>query len=63
LHGGRKSYAEARPEMIDLARQLRRPDPDRRPTSVRKVAATVAERSDVASRPYEAAAVASMLGQ
>jgi hypothetical protein len=65
MHGGRKSYAEARPEMIDLARQLRRPDPDRRPTSVRKVAATVAERSDVAStgRPCEAAAVASMLGQ
>jgi DNA invertase Pin-like site-specific DNA recombinase len=29
--GGRKSYAEARPEMVELARQLRRPDPDRRP--------------------------------
>jgi hypothetical protein len=28
--GGRKSYAEARPEMVKLARQLRRPDPDRR---------------------------------
>jgi hypothetical protein len=31
--GGRKSYAEARPEMVELARQLRRPDPDRRPVS------------------------------
>jgi len=37
--GGRKSYAEARPEMVELARQLRRPDPDRRPISLRKVAA------------------------
>jgi DNA invertase Pin-like site-specific DNA recombinase len=36
--GGRKSYAEARPEMVELARQLRRPDPDRRPISLRKVA-------------------------
>jgi DNA invertase Pin-like site-specific DNA recombinase len=33
--GGRKSYAEARPEMVELARQLRRPDPDRRPISLR----------------------------
>ena len=29
--GGRKSYAEARPELVQLARQLRRPDPDRWP--------------------------------
>jgi DNA invertase Pin-like site-specific DNA recombinase len=63
--GGRKSYAEARPEMIKLARQLRRPDPDRRPVSLRKVAAALAERGYVAStgRPYEAAAVAAMLGE
>ena len=48
-----------------LARQLRRPDPDRRPISLRKVAAALAERGYVAStgRPYEAAAVASMLGE
>ena len=47
-----------------LARQLRRPDPDRRPVSLRKVAAALAERGYVAStgKPYEAAAVASMLG-
>ena len=63
--GGRKSYAKARPEMVELARQLRRPDPDRRPVSLRKVAAALAERGYVAStgRPYEAAAVASMVGE
>jgi DNA invertase Pin-like site-specific DNA recombinase len=63
--GGRKSYAEARPEMVELARQLRHPDPDRRPVSLRKVAAALAQRGYVAStgRPYEAAAVASMLGE
>ncbi len=62
--GGRKSYAETRPEMVELARQLRRPDPDRRPVSLRQVAAALAERGYVAStgKPYEAAAVASMLG-
>ena len=50
--------------MVDLARQLRRPDPDRRPVSLRKIAAALAERGYVAStgKPYEAAAVASMLG-
>jgi DNA invertase Pin-like site-specific DNA recombinase len=63
--GGRKSYAEARPEMVELARRLRRPDPDCRPISLRKVAAALAERGYVAStgRPYEAAAIASMLGE
>ena len=61
--GGRKSYAEARPEMVELARKLRRPYPDRRPVSLRKVSAALAERGYVAStgRPYEAAAVASMM--
>ena len=39
--GGRKSYAEARPEMVELARQLR--PPAGRPPS-RKVAAALAER-------------------
>jgi hypothetical protein len=54
---------EARPEVVELARQLRRPDPDRRPISLRKVAAALAGRGYVAStgKPYEAAAVASML--
>jgi hypothetical protein len=61
----RKSYAEARPGMVTLVRQLHRPDPDRRPISLRKVSAALAERGYVASigRPDEAAAVASMLGQ
>jgi DNA invertase Pin-like site-specific DNA recombinase len=56
--GGRKSYAEARPEMVKLARQLRHPDPDRRPVSLRKIAAALAERGYVATtgKPYEAAA-------
>jgi hypothetical protein len=55
-------HAEARPEMVELA-QLRRHDPDRRPVLLRKVAAALAERGYVAStgKPYEAAAVASML--
>jgi DNA invertase Pin-like site-specific DNA recombinase len=63
--GGRKSYAEARPGMVELARQLRCPDLDRRPISLRKVAAALAERGYVAStgRPHEAMAIASMLGQ
>ena len=47
--GGRKSYAEARPEMVELARQLRRPDPGRRPVSLRKVAAALAQRGYFAS--------------
>jgi DNA invertase Pin-like site-specific DNA recombinase len=53
--GGRKSYAEARPEMVELARQLRRPNPDRRPVSLRKIAAALAERGYVAStgKPYK----------
>jgi hypothetical protein len=51
--------------MVKLARQLRRPDPNRRPVSLRKIAAILAERGHVAStgKPYEAAAVASMLGE
>jgi len=61
--GGRKSYAEARPEMVELARQLRRPHPDRRPVSLRKIAAALAERGYLAStgKPYEAGAIASMI--
>jgi hypothetical protein len=36
--------------MIELARRLRRPDPDRRPISLRKVPAALAERGYVASQ-------------
>jgi hypothetical protein len=57
--------AEARPEMVELAGQLRRPDPDRRPVSLRKVAAAVAERGYVGinRQAIRSGAVASMLGQ
>ena len=62
---GRKSYAERKGgrELVALARQLRRTDPDRRPTSLRAVAAALAERGHVtpSGRPYAASAVASMI--
>jgi DNA invertase Pin-like site-specific DNA recombinase len=63
--GGRKSYAERDPAMVALARQLRRPDPERRPVALRKVAAALAERGyrGPSGEPYAAAAVASMLGE
>jgi DNA invertase Pin-like site-specific DNA recombinase len=65
--GGRKSYAEREggAELIALARQLRRPDRDRRPVSLRKVSAQLAERGYLsnAGTPYVASAVASMLGE
>jgi DNA-binding MarR family transcriptional regulator len=61
--GGRKSYAEAQPEMVKLARELFRPDPEGPPTSLRKVAAGLAERGFVtpSGKPHNASAVASML--
>lgn len=62
---GRKSYFERDPEMVELARQLRRPDPDRRPVSLRKVASGLAERgyTTPSNKPYAPAAVASMLAE
>ncbi len=61
---GRKSYAERNPEMVNLARKLYRPDPERRPVSLRKVAAGLAEKgfTTPSGKPYSASAVASMLG-
>jgi DNA invertase Pin-like site-specific DNA recombinase len=61
--GGRKSYAERDSTLIALARQLHRPDADRRPISLRKVAAALAERGYVtpSGRHCSASAVASML--
>jgi DNA invertase Pin-like site-specific DNA recombinase len=60
---GRKSYAERAPELVALARRLRRPDPGRRPISLRTVSAALAERGFVtpSGQPYSASAVASML--
>lgn len=61
--GGRKSYAKARPEMVELARELYRRDPEGPPVSLREVAAGLAERGYVApsGKPYSPASVASML--
>lgn len=61
--GGRKSYAERNPELVALAQQLYRPDPDRRPISLRNVAAVLAERGHKtpSGKPYSASAVASMI--
>jgi DNA invertase Pin-like site-specific DNA recombinase len=60
---GRKSYAERAPELVALAKQLHKPDPERRSLSLRTVAAGLAERGYVtpSGRYYSAAAVASML--
>jgi DNA invertase Pin-like site-specific DNA recombinase len=62
--GGRKSYAERDPEMVDLARWLRH-NVDGRPFSLRKVAAELAEYGyrRPGGVPYAAAAVASMLDE
>jgi DNA invertase Pin-like site-specific DNA recombinase len=63
--GGRKSYAERDPHLVTLARQLHRPDPDRRPISLRKVAAELAKHGYVtrSGQHYSASAVASMLAE
>lgn len=61
--GGRKSHAEARPEMVKLARELYRPDPEGPHVTLREVAAGLAERGFVApsGKPFNDASVASML--
>jgi DNA invertase Pin-like site-specific DNA recombinase len=61
--GGRKSYAERDRALVDRARQLHRPDPGRRPISLRQVAAALAAEGKVTPNglPYSASAVASML--
>ena len=60
---GRKSHAERDPKMVELARQLHRPDPNKRPISLRKVSAALAERGYVtrSGEPFSASSVASML--
>lgn len=61
--GGRKSYAERDPQMVARARELYRPDPERRPVSLRKVATALATEGYLTSRgkPYSASAIRSML--
>ena len=60
---GRKSHAERDPEMVELARRLYRPDPNKRPISLRKVSAALVERGYVtrSGAAYSASSVASMV--
>jgi DNA invertase Pin-like site-specific DNA recombinase len=62
---GRKSYAEREngKELVELARKIHRPDPARRPISLRKVSAALAAHGYVtpSGKPYSASAVASMV--
>ena len=57
--GGRKSYAEARPEVVALAKELRGQH-----MSPRKISAALAARGYVTAggKPYVATAVQAMLG-
>jgi DNA invertase Pin-like site-specific DNA recombinase len=59
---GRKSYAEANPQLVELARELS----ERRPRlSLREISAALASKGFTTSRgvPYSASSVASMLGR
>jgi DNA invertase Pin-like site-specific DNA recombinase len=61
--GGRKSIAETRPEVVELARRLRETRSGRQ-RSLREISAELAERGLVAERtgrPFEAAQIARML--
>jgi hypothetical protein len=51
--------------LIALAKQLRCPDPDRRPVSLRQIAEALAERGHLskAGKPYTAQAIANMLAE
>jgi DNA invertase Pin-like site-specific DNA recombinase len=59
---GRKSYAERDPELVDMARWLHH-NADRRPYSLRQVAAELAGYGYVtpSGKPYSASAISSML--
>jgi len=62
---GRKSHAEANPETVDLARQLRRQNPKtHQRMSYRRVAAELARQGhfSAAGTPYSVSAVKSMTG-
>lgn len=63
--GGRNSYAERNPGMVKRARDLYRPDLERRRVLLRKVAAGLADLGFVTpnGKPYSASAVASMIGR
>jgi DNA invertase Pin-like site-specific DNA recombinase len=62
--GGRKALAETRPEVVKLARKLRRPTRSGKQRSLREISSELAARGFVAERtgrPYEAAQVSRML--
>jgi DNA invertase Pin-like site-specific DNA recombinase len=60
---GRRSYAEARPEVVALAKQLHRKRPKKGQRSLRQIADELARAGHLTSRgkPYAAAAVAKMV--
>ncbi|WP_244553136.1 recombinase family protein [Bradyrhizobium erythrophlei] len=60
---GRKTLAERDPEMVKLARQLHRPDPNKRPISLRKVSVALAEHGyrNSSGAMFSASSVARML--
>jgi DNA invertase Pin-like site-specific DNA recombinase len=62
---GRKSYAEARPEVVALARQLHRKRPKSGQRSLRQIGDELTKAGHLTSRgrPYAAAAVAKMLAR
>jgi DNA invertase Pin-like site-specific DNA recombinase len=60
---GRKSHAELRPELVALAKRLRRQKPKGGRMSLRKISAELAQRGimDERGQPFSAASLASML--
>jgi len=62
--GGRRSHAELRPEVVALAKQLRRQRPKGAQRSHREVAAELAAQgyTTPSGKPYSASAVATMVG-
>jgi DNA invertase Pin-like site-specific DNA recombinase len=62
---GRKSYAEAQPEVVALARQLHRKRPKSGQRSLRQIGDELTKAGHLTSRgrPYAAAAVAKMLAR
>jgi DNA invertase Pin-like site-specific DNA recombinase len=63
--GGRRSHSEARPEVVALARQLRRKRPKGKRMSYGAIAAELAARGHLneAGRPYAAMSVFNMVQQ
>ena len=63
--GGRRSHTEARPEMVQLAKKLRRKHPKGGQRSLREISAALAAAGYVNERgaPFAAMSVRNMLGQ